>query len=215
GADVRATYALRAPAGGTMVTASLGDRQLSYTLSQPGEHWVANSLAVLGAVEAVGGDLALAGLALADMPGLKGRGERRRIPADGGEALLIDESYNANPASMAATLETFGEEKVAGRRIAVLGAMRELGAETAAFHAALAAHVEAARVDFAVLVGEEMEALAKALGRGVELAHVGDAAAAAGLVREAIGPGDAILVKGSNSIGLAALVEALASGNDR
>jgi len=215
GADVRATYALRAPAGGTMVTASLGHRQLSYTLSQPGEHWVANSLAVLGAVEAVGGDLALAGLALADMPGLKGRGERRRIRADGGEALLIDESYNANPASMAATLETFGEEKVAGRRIAVLGAMRELGTETAAFHAALAAHVEAAQVDFAVLVGEEMEALAKALGRGVELAHVGDAAAAAGLVREAIGPGDAILVKGSNSIGLAALVEALASGNDR
>jgi UDP-N-acetylmuramoyl-tripeptide--D-alanyl-D-alanine ligase len=215
GADIRATYAVRAPGGGTMVTAGLGETQLSYTVSQPGEHWVANSLAVLGAVEAVGGDLALAGLALADLPGIKGRGERHRIRADGGEALLIDESYNANPASMAATLETFGEEKVTGRRIAVLGAMRELGEGTAAFHAGLAAHVEAARIDYAVLVGEEMSALAKALGRGVEMAHVGDAAAAAGLVREAIGPGDAILVKGSNSVGLAALVEALASGNDR
>ncbi|HEX8642416.1 MAG TPA: UDP-N-acetylmuramoyl-tripeptide--D-alanyl-D-alanine ligase [Allosphingosinicella sp.] len=215
GADIRATYAVRAPGGGTMVTASLGDAQLSYTLSQPGEHWVANSLAVLGAVEAVAGDLAQAGLALADLPGLKGRGERHRIRADGGEALLIDESYNANPASMAATLETFGEERVTGRRIAVLGAMRELGDETDAFHAGLAAHVEAAAVDYAVLVGDEMEALAKALGRRVEMAHVGDAAAAAGLVREAIGPGDAILVKGSNSVGLAALVEALASGNDR
>jgi UDP-N-acetylmuramoyl-tripeptide--D-alanyl-D-alanine ligase len=215
GADIRATYAVRAPRGGTMVTASLGETQLSYTVSQPGDHWVANSLAVLGAVDAVGGDLAQAGLALADLPGLKGRGERHRVPVGGGEALLIDESYNANPASMAATLETFAEEKVAGRRIAVLGAMRELGDGTAAFHAGLAAHVEAAGIDYAVLVGEEMSALAKALGRGVEMAHVGDAAAAAGLVREAIGPGDAILVKGSNSVGLAALVEALASWNDR
>jgi UDP-N-acetylmuramoyl-tripeptide--D-alanyl-D-alanine ligase len=215
GADVRAAYAVRAGGGGTMVTAVLGEAQLSYTISQPGEHWVSNSLAVLGAVEAVGGDLAAAGLALADLPGLKGRGERHVLALEGGEALLIDESYNANPASMAATLRTFAEEKVAGRRIAILGAMRELGAETAEFHAGLAPYLEAARVDYAILVGEEMAPLAKALGRGVEMAHVGDAAAAAGLARRAIGPGDAILVKGSNSVGLAALVEALASGTDR
>jgi len=215
GADIRATYAIRSPAGGTMVTAQLGEAQLSYTVSQPGEHWVSNSLAVLGAAQAVGGDLAAAGLALADLPGLTGRGERRSVPVDGGEALLIDESYNANPASMAATLRNFGEEKVAGRRIAVLGAMRELGRGSPGFHAALAPHLEAARVDHAILVGNEMEALAKALPPGIEMAHVGDAAAAAGLVRDAIGPGDAILVKGSNSVGLAALVEALASGTDR
>ena len=215
GADIRAAYAIRTERGGTMVTATLGETQLSYTISQPGEHWVSNSLAVLGAVEAVGGDLALAGLALADLPGLRGRGERHLVPADGGEALLIDESYNANPASMESTLSSFAEEKVAGRRIAVLGAMRELGGETADFHAALAPHVEAAKVDYAILVGDEMIALAKALGPGVELAHVPDAAAAAGLARKALGPGDAILVKGSNSVGLAALVEALASGTDR
>jgi UDP-N-acetylmuramoyl-tripeptide--D-alanyl-D-alanine ligase len=215
GADIRATYAIRAPAGGTMVTAQLGHAQLSYTISQPGDHWVSNSLAVLGAVRAVGGDLAAAGLALADLPGLKGRGERHVVSVDGGEALLIDESYNANPASMAATLRNFGEEKVSGKRIAVLGAMRELGGETADFHEGLAPHVEAAGVDCAILVGNEMEALAKALPPGIEMAHVGDAAAAAGLVRDAIGPGDAILVKGSNSVGLAALVEALASGTDR
>ena len=215
GADIRATYAVRARGGGTMVTASLAAAQLSYTISQPGEHWVSNSLAVLAAVEAAGGDLAAAGLALADLPGLAGRGERHVVPVDGGEALLIDESYNANPASMAATLRNFGEEPVAGRRIAVLGAMRELGRETADFHAALAPHLEAARVDYAILVGKEMEALAKALPPGMEMAHVGDAAAAAGLARRAIGPGDALLVKGSNSVGLAALVEALASGTDR
>ncbi|HEX8643167.1 MAG TPA: UDP-N-acetylmuramoyl-tripeptide--D-alanyl-D-alanine ligase [Allosphingosinicella sp.] len=215
GADIRATDAIRAPGGGTLVTATMGDAQLSYTLSQPGEHWVSNSLAVLGAVDAVGGDLAAAGLALADLPGIKGRGERHMIPVAGGEALLIDESYNANPASMAATLRNFGEEKVEGSRIAVLGAMRELGPGSDAFHAALAPHVEAARVDYAILVGEEMAALAKALGTTCEMEHVGDAAAAAGLVSDAIGPGDAILVKGSNSIGLAALVDALASGTDR
>ncbi len=215
GADVRATYAIRAAGGGTMVTATLGETHLSYTISQPGEHWVSNSLAVLGAVEAVGGDLAAAGLALAELPGIKGRGERHMIVLAGGEALLIDESYNANPASMAATLRNFGEEKVARRRIAVLGAMKELGADSADFHAALAEPVTAAGVDYAVPVGEEMESLAKVLGGQVEMAHVECAAAAAGLVRDAIGPGDAILVKGSNSVGLAALVEALASGTDR
>ena len=212
GADVRATYFVKAPQGGTMATVSLPDAQLSFTISQPGEHWVSNALAVLAAVAAVGGDLAAAGLALADLGGLKGRGERRRVAVNGGEALLIDESYNANPASMAATLKVLGAEHVAGRRIAVLGAMRELGAESDEFHAALAEPLRAARVDQAILVGPEMEALAKALGHGIKLAHVPDTAAAIELARETIGPGDAVLVKGSNSIGLAALVEALAGG---
>jgi UDP-N-acetylmuramoyl-tripeptide--D-alanyl-D-alanine ligase len=210
GADIRGREVVAAPNGGSLVTATLPGAELTFTISQPGEHWVSNALAVLGAVDAMGGDLAAAGLALADMPGLKGRGERRRIELDGGEALLVDESYNANPASMAATLKTFGSLRVDGRRIAVLGAMRELGPASAEFHAGLAGAVEAAGVARAVLVGEEMEALAKALGGNVEMAHVPDTAAAIALVRNEVRPGDAILVKGSNSIGLAALVEALA-----
>ena len=214
GADVRASYVIRGPRGGSMVTAALPGAQLSFTISQPGAHWVANALAVLAAVQAVGGDLALAGLALAELGGLKGRGERHRIAVEGGEALLIDESYNANQASMAATLKVLGEEKVEGRRVAVLGAMRELGQDSGAFHAALAGPLEEAGIDYAILVGEEMAALAKALGGHVELAHVPDAAAALPLARQAIGPGDALLIKGSNSIGLAALVEALAGGTD-
>jgi hypothetical protein len=107
GADIRARDVVPAPGGGSLVTALLPGAELTFTVSQPGEHWVSNALAVLGAVEAMGGDLA-AGLALADLPGLKGRGERRRIALDGGEALLIDESYNANPASMAATSRPSG-----------------------------------------------------------------------------------------------------------
>ena len=212
GADIRARDVVPSPNGGSLVTATLPGAELTFTISQPGEHWVSNALAVLGAVEALGGDLAAAGLALADLPGIKGRGERHRIALDGGEALLIDESYNANPASMAATLKTFGGLAVAGRRIAVLGGMRELGESSDAFHAALSGPVEAAGVDLAILVGEEMEALAKALGAKVKMAHVPDSATAIELARAEARPGDAILVKGSNSIGLAALVEALAGG---
>jgi UDP-N-acetylmuramoyl-tripeptide--D-alanyl-D-alanine ligase len=213
GADIRARDIVPSPGGGSLVTATLPDSELTFTISQPGDHWVSNALAVLGAVEALGGDLALAGLALADLPGIKGRGERHRIALEGGgEALLIDESYNANPASMAATLKTFGGLAVSGRRIAVLGGMKELGEGSDAFHAGLAGPVEAAGVGLAILVGEEMEALAKALGAKVKIAHVPDSAAAIDLVRREARPGDALLVKGSNSIGLAALVEALAGG---
>ncbi|HEX9947043.1 MAG TPA: UDP-N-acetylmuramoyl-tripeptide--D-alanyl-D-alanine ligase [Allosphingosinicella sp.] len=212
GADIRARDIVPSPGGGSLVTATLPGAELTFTVSQPGDHWVSNALAVLGAVEALGGDLAAAGLALADLPGLKGRGERRRIAIEGGEALLIDESYNANPASMAATLKTFGGLQVRGRRIAVLGGMRELGETSDAFHAALAGPIEAAGVGLAILVGEEMESLAKALGAKVKMAHVPDTATAIELARAEARPGDAILVKGSNSIGLAALVEALAGG---
>jgi UDP-N-acetylmuramoyl-tripeptide--D-alanyl-D-alanine ligase len=215
GADVWARDSVGAPNGGSLVAAILPEGELTFTVSQPGEHWVSNSLAVLAAVEALGGDLAAAGLALADLPGLKGRGERHVIHVGGGEALLIDESYNANPASMAATLRTFGAQKVAGRRIAVLGAMRELGEASEDFHAGLAGPVEAACVDRVILVGEEMEALAKALGQKVKITHVPETAAATELVRSEAQAGDAILVKGSNSIGLAALVEALTGGKSR
>ena len=214
GADVRATYVVRGPKGGSLVTAQLPRASLSFTLSPPGEHWVTNALAVLAAVEAVEGDLAAAGLALAELGGLKGRGARHRIRLEGGEALLIDESYNANPASMAATLKVLGDEQVDGRRIAVLGSMRELGPDSDDFHRALAERLAEARVDYAILVGREMEVLAKALGGQVKMAHVPDAASALPLARAAIGPGDALLVKGSNAIGLAALVEALAAGTD-
>jgi UDP-N-acetylmuramoyl-tripeptide--D-alanyl-D-alanine ligase len=212
GADIRARDVVTAPGGGSLVTALLPNAELTYTMAQPGEHWVSNSLAVLGAVQALGADLAVAGLALADMAGLKGRGERHQVQLDGGTALLIDESYNANPSSMRATLKTLAAQKVSGRRLAVLGAMRELGDGSGDFHAGLAAPIEAACVELAILVGEEMTPLAKALGQKVNVTHVPDAAAALQALREVMAPGDAILVKGSNSVGLSVLVEALAGG---
>lgn len=204
-ADVRVRDVVHGEANGTYVNAVLPGAELSYSLSQPGEHWVSNSLAVIAAVQAAGGDLAAAGLALADMPGLPGRGARQMIDIGSGEALLIDESYNANPASMAATLGQLGKEEVA-RRLAVLGAMKELGEKSDGFHAALAEHIEAADVAIAILVGPEMTALAKALEGKRDFVHVPDCSAAIVALDRLIAPGDAILVKGSNSIGLSRLV---------
>ena len=188
------------------------DSELTFTISQRGDHWVSNAMVVLAAVEAVGADLAIAGLALADMAGLKGRGERHPIALDGGEALLIDESYNANPASMAATLKSLGAEPVSGRRIAVLGPMRELGEHGPALHAALAEPVRAANVDIAILVGEDMRPLADALGDDVDVRMADSVDAATDALLALVRSDDAILVKASNSIGLARLVEAVKEG---
>jgi len=162
--------------------------------------------------------LASAGLALAEMGGLKGRGARHQIAVNGAgagnRALLIDESYNANPASMRATLRVLGQTP-AHRRIAVLGAMKELGDFSPRFHAALAQPLDEAQIDHAILVGDEMRSLAVELGKspGLSLgkrpsfAHCNTPEEAiAALEDYGLTNGDAVLVKGSNSVGLARLV---------
>ena len=209
-ADVAAIHAVRSNSGGSLVTARLVDSELTFTIAQRGDHWVSNALAVLAVVEAVGADLAIAGLALADMGGLKGRGERHRLRVKDGHYLLVDESYNANPASMAATLKALGEERDVDRRIAVLGPMRELGPAGAALHADLAPAVREAKIAHLILVGDEMEPLAAALGNTLAIERAADAKAATALLRVVVRPRDAVLVKASNSIGLARLVDAMA-----
>jgi len=211
GADVRAIEAMPVSAGGTFVTARLGDHEISYTISQAGAHWVSNTLAVLAAVRAAGGDLAIAGLALAELEGLTGRGARFTVPRNGGEALVIDESYNANPASMRATLAVLGQEKAA-RKLVVLGEMRELGDESDAYHVALAEPLRAAGVEAGILVGKSMAPLANVLEGQGDFVHVADAAAARERLRALLAAGDAVLIKGSNGVGLSAVVAALRSG---
>jgi UDP-N-acetylmuramoyl-tripeptide--D-alanyl-D-alanine ligase len=211
-ADVHAVHAVVADNGGSLISAGLLERELTFTISQRGEHWVSNALAVLAAVEAVGADVALGGLALADMGGLKGRGERRRIPLDDGEALLIDESYNANPASMAATLRSLGAERDVDRRIAVLGPMRELGEQGPALHAGLAPAVFEAHVDQLILIGEETHPLAEKVVGKITLDLVSSVEEATDVLMRSLRPGDAVLVKASNSVGLAKLVERVSGG---
>ena len=217
-ADVRLLDTVSAANGGSLVTADMGDRRLCYTVAAPGEHWVINSLAVMAAVRAAKGDLGAAGLALAEMEGLPGRGARIDVPTeDGGHALIIDESYNANPASMRATLAQLGRTE-ARRRVAVLGSMKELGSHAPGYHAALAGPIADAQIDFALLVGDEMTALAEELGKSqghslgktVRFAHcLNPAEARVALAEFGVEGGDAILVKGSNSVGLGTLVAAL------
>jgi UDP-N-acetylmuramoyl-tripeptide--D-alanyl-D-alanine ligase len=204
GADVRALEVMRSDSGGSFVTARVGERELSFTLSQPGAHWVANALAVLAAVDAAGADLGLAGLALAELGGLPGRGARFRTASG---ALVLDESYNANPTSMRATLAVLADEP--GRHVAVLGAMAELGVDSAAYHADLAQPVLDAGVETILLVGEAMAPLATALEQKVNVVHVPDAAAAVAALRDVVRSGDAVLVKGSNSVGLSRVISAL------
>ena len=210
GADVRAVEVMHGQPGGTFVTAKIGaEKTLSFTLSQPGDHWVANAMAVLAAVNAAGGDLEQAGLALGEMGGIAGRGARFTAKVAGGEALVIDESYNANPASMRATLAVLAATP-ATRRVAVLGEMRELGEQSEDFHADLAEPVTAAGVEAVLLVGEGMKPLAAALEGRVELVHVADAASARVSLDAMLRAGDAVLIKGSNGVGLSRVVAALA-----
>jgi UDP-N-acetylmuramoyl-tripeptide--D-alanyl-D-alanine ligase len=209
-ADVHAVHAVTATSGGSLISAALLERELTFTISQRGEHWVSNSLAVLAAVEAVGADVAIAGLALADLGGLKGRGERHVLEIKGGEILLIDESYNANPASMAATLKSLGAESDIARRIAVLGPMRELGEHSAELHAGLAPAVRDAHVDRLILIGDEMRPLAEKVIGKISLDLVDSVDEATEALRRMVQPGDAVLVKASNSVGLAKLVESMA-----
>ena len=211
-ADVRVFDYVASPDGGSLITAKLPGGTLCYTLSQPGRHWIANSLAVLAAVEAVGGDLAAAGLAMAELGDLEGRGARHQIRVGNGSALLIDESYNANPGSMEATISELANNAI-GRRIVVLGAMKELGDKSDAYHLALAGPLAVANVDYAILVGDEMQILVEKLKAGLEgpaeFAHCASASEALNLLRDNLRESDTVLVKGSNSIGLSAIIKSL------
>lgn len=198
-----------ANAGGSTVVADIAGTRCAYRVSMPGAHWVQNSLCVMAAAHAAGADLAAAGLGLTQIRGMAGRGEQLRIAVGDGAALLIDESYNANPASMAAALALFGAAQTRGRRIAVLGAMRELGAESDRLHAALAAPVENAATDIAILVGAEMAPLAAALAGKLDVIAVADDMAAEAMLETVLAAGDVVLLKGSNSTGLGRLVGVL------
>jgi len=198
---------LRAEAEHSEVEVLHGRRRLVYRLGVPGEHVVMNSLAVLAATEAVGADVGAAAAVLADLRAPAGRGERRRIALPDGSATLLDESYNANPASMRAALAVLGQ--TAGRRIAVLGDMLELGPSSGDLHADLASPVEAAGVDLVFTCGPQMQHLHDALPAGRRGCHAADSAALALALLEALRPGDAVLVKGSLGSRMARVVTAL------
>ena len=195
------------------VQARILGADVTYKLGAPGRHLVLNSLAVLAAVALVGADLALAALALAELQPASGRGSRIALDLPGGTVLLIDESYNANPASMHAALALLGHADVGalGRRIAVLGDMLELGPRGPDLHRELVAAILAHEIDLVFCCGPLMRALWEALPSS---RRGGYAEASTGLephVLSAIQPGDAVMVKGSLGSRMAPIVKALAS----
>jgi len=195
------------------VTALIHGERLQYCLSLPGRHWVMNSLAVLLAVKALGADVATAARSLATLQPVKGRGTRKRIHAAQGAFTLIDESYNASPAAMVATLEVLGtlDPGAGGRRIAVLGDMRELGERADALHAALAEPLRAAHVDAVYACGPHMRALFDRLPAAMRGAWTETSVELAPIVTAAVKGGDVAMVKGSLGSRTGLIVEALAA----
>jgi len=192
------------------VRATILGADITYKLGAPGRHLVGNSLAVLAAVSLAGADLARSALALARLAPPVGRGARITLRLPGGAALLIDESYNANPASMRAAIALLGQAPVGpqGRRIAVLGDMLELGPQGGTLHAGLAEAIAAAEIDLVFCAGPLMRALFEALPSGRRGGYSETAAGLESTVLGAVRAGDAIMVKGSLGSKMGPIVKA-------
>jgi UDP-N-acetylmuramoyl-tripeptide--D-alanyl-D-alanine ligase len=195
------------------VDANILGSEVTYKLGAPGRHVVLNSLAVLAAASLAGADLALAALALAALEPPTGRGQRLAIAlSGGGHALLIDESYNANPTSMRAAIAVLGQASAGrqGRRIAVLGDMLELGAVGPDLHRGLLAAVLDHGIDLVFCAGPLMRALWESLPSERRGGYAETAAALESQVIAAIRDGDAVMVKGSLGSRMGPIVKALA-----
>ena len=193
------------------VEARILGQAITYRLGSPGRHLAVNSLAVLAAASLVGADLALSALALNNLKPASGRGARAVLTVPGGTVLLIDESYNANPASMRAAISLLGQAAVGdrGRRIAVLGDMLELGPSGTELHRAIAEVVDAAGIDLVYCSGPLMRSLWEALPSQVRGGYADTAAELEAIVLDAIQAGDVIMVKGSLGSKMGPIVRAL------
>jgi len=209
-ADARLLKFALQPDSSTVQARILG-QDVTYKLGAPGRHVVQNSLAVLAAAALAGADLAIAALALGKLAPPTGRGARQVLDVPGGQALLIDESYNANPASMRAAIALLGQAPIGmrGRRIAVLGEMLELGARGNELHAGLAAPIAENSVDLVFCAGPLYQGLWDALPSGRRGGYAVTAAALESQVLGAVRAGDAVMIKGSLGSKMGPIVKAL------
>lgn len=210
-ADIRlAGYAMREDGGD--VSASVFGAPFEFSLSAPGRHQAMNALAVIGAARAVGVSAAKAAAGLKGLAAAAGRGAQSRVKLrSGAEVVILDESYNANPTSMAAAIALLGQlkPKGSGRRIAVLGDMLELGVDAPALHAGLAEALVAAGVDRLYVAGALMRNLWDKAPAPMRGAAADNAMAIAPQVIAAISDGDIVMVKGSNASKVSEIVAAL------
>ena len=199
--------------GGSELRVAWQGREIAYRISVPGAHVAANSLGVLASVALLGADVDVAAAALAELRPVAGRGRRLEIPAGEGTAVLIDEAYNASPASMRAAMKTAALAKPGpgGRRIAVLGDMLELGDEGIAAHADLLDAVMAAEFDLVYATGPLMTSLWDKLSADHRAEHSLDPEELAETVARDVRAGDVIMVKGSKGSLVSRVVERLAA----
>ncbi len=192
---------------GQNVLATIGKMRLAFSVGAAGGHLAMNGIAALLATRELGADVARGADELANFAALKGRGAR--FLAGGLE--VIDESYNANPASMAAAIELLAktEPQRGGRRIAALGDMRELGPDSASLHKALARNLAAARADLVFLCGPNMRALWDALPAKTRGHYSENSPELAPEMMRALKPGDVVLVKGSFGSRMSVVIDAL------
>ena len=193
------------------ITATVDCQVIRYSVSAPGRHWIINSLCVLAAVHAVGADVEAAARTLIRIRVPDGRGSQHHVDLPEGRFVLIDESYNASPVAMRAAFETLAviQPGPGGRRIAVLGDMLELGANTSAMHAALATTLCDSGIDLVYTAGHEMTHLRDAIPAAMRGEHADSAQHLAPIVANAVRPGDVITVKGSHGIRMDHVVDAL------
>jgi len=194
---------------GARISARLDGQALDFPILQTGAHWGPNSLCTLLMLQAMDVDLGTALAALERFAPLDGRGAERSVRIADGAFTLVDESYNANPISMAAALDTLGRRAAQGRRIAAMTDMLELGPEAPAYHAGLASAVEAAKVDLVFCAGPLMKSLWDALPQNRRGGYAESADALAPQVARAVERGDVVMVKGSNGSRAQAIAAAL------
>jgi UDP-N-acetylmuramoyl-tripeptide--D-alanyl-D-alanine ligase len=196
-----------ADGNGMRVKADILGTAVDAYVGAPGAHIAQNVVGALAAIALLDGDVLNAAAALKNFTALKGRGARFVV----GGISVIDESYNANPASMAAAMALLGASS--GRKIAVLGDMLEMGEGAAAHHAGLAAPLAANKVDLVFACGAQMKALWDALPNAQRGAYAENSKLLAPHVMAAAKPGDTVLVKGSNGAKMSVIIEALRGAN--
>lgn len=195
----------------SIMAARINGKTITARIGMPGRHIVQNILAVLGATHLAGADMELIALALGNLDAEEGRGKRYSLRHPKGLMTLIDESYNANPTSMAAAIDLLNTAPVSngGRRIAVLGDMFELGSHSARLHGALSETLVRSKTDLVFLAGPEMKALAARMPDSSGMKYCPDVDALKPLLVGAVRSGDAIMIKSSNGAGFGQLVDAL------
>nr|WP_286675474.1 UDP-N-acetylmuramoylalanyl-D-glutamyl-2,6-diaminopimelate--D-alanyl-D-alanine ligase [Rhizobium sp. CSW-27] len=196
---------------GSTIWAVVNGETMEVHIGAPGRHIAENAMIALGVAALFGADLEAARDALARLRAVKGRGERHRLEIGGGHLTLIDESYNANPASMRAAIALLAasQPEASGRRIAVMGDMLEMGEFSAKVHEELAGPLLAAGIEHVWLAGPEMAALRDALPDSVHVEYRPTTAELSDFVVRSVIPGDVLMVKSSLGLGFGKIVSAL------